>query len=142
MAPRAVIDTNVFISSAWGGKPKKVIDLWKQGKIILCLSEEILQEYLEVIARGHASQEICRELVSLFQSSPYIDFVIPSHRYSVIKEDPADNKFLDCAVAGKARWIVSGDFHLHGLRTFMGVRILSPSEFLREYHQSVPGEDS
>lgn len=126
MALKVVIDTNVLISSAWGGTPKKIIDLWKQGEIILCLSEEILQEYLEVIARSTASKKVCLELVDLFRSGSHIEFIILSRHFSAIEEDPEDNKFLDCAVAGNARWIVSGDFHLRKLRMFMGIRILSP----------------
>ncbi len=46
---RVVIDTNVFISSFFGGDPRKVIDLWKTGKIILCFSGKIIDEYVEVL---------------------------------------------------------------------------------------------
>ena len=48
---KVVIDTNVFISSFFGGNPKKVIDLWKKGEIKLCLSREIVDEYVEVLKR-------------------------------------------------------------------------------------------
>ena len=43
---KVVIDTNVFISSFFGGNPKKIIDLWKKGEIKLCLSREIVNEYV------------------------------------------------------------------------------------------------
>ena len=48
---RVVIDTNVLISSFFGGSPKKVIDLWKAGDITLCLSRDIIDEYLDVLQR-------------------------------------------------------------------------------------------
>lgn len=56
---------------------------------------------------------------------------LPQIRFSEIKDDPEDNKFLDAAVAGKADYIISGDKHLLNLRKFKGIRIVSPAEFLR-----------
>ena len=43
---KLVIDTNVFISSFFGGIPRDIINLWKEGGIVLCLSQDILEEYL------------------------------------------------------------------------------------------------
>ena len=50
---KLVIDTNIFISSFFNneGNPRKIIDLWKTGQIILCISEKILEEYAEVLIR-------------------------------------------------------------------------------------------
>jgi putative PIN family toxin of toxin-antitoxin system len=48
---KVVIDTNVFISSFFGGVPREIINLWKKGEIVLCLSQEIIEEYLEVLNR-------------------------------------------------------------------------------------------
>lgn len=48
---KIVIDTNVFISSFFGGVPREIINLWKEGKVILCLSQNIIEEYIEVMNR-------------------------------------------------------------------------------------------
>ncbi|MBI4684625.1 MAG: putative toxin-antitoxin system toxin component, PIN family, partial [Nitrospirae bacterium] len=48
---KAVIDTNIFVSSFFGGNPKKIIDLWKNEKITLCLSHTVLDEYIDVLRR-------------------------------------------------------------------------------------------
>ena len=48
---RVVLDTNVFVSSFFGGNPRAVIDLWKTGSLTLCLSQDILDEYIEVLRR-------------------------------------------------------------------------------------------
>ena len=48
---KVVIDTNVFVSSFFGGNPRKVIDLWKSGQIVLCLSKDIVGEYIDVLQR-------------------------------------------------------------------------------------------
>jgi putative PIN family toxin of toxin-antitoxin system len=48
---KVVIDTNVFVSSFFGGNPRKIVDMWKQGKLTLCLSKEIVSEYTTVLDR-------------------------------------------------------------------------------------------
>ena len=54
----------------------------------------------------------------------------PKSRLNVIKNDPADNRVLECALAGNAKWIVSGDSDLLQLRKFRGIRICSPKDFM------------
>lgn len=131
---RVVIDTNVFVSSLLStkGNPRKVIDLWRFERISLCLSKEILAEYFAVLGRlGMADEPEGKELVELFEKRYNQVFVASPAVVSVIKEDPADNKFLECAVAADAKYIVSGDRHLLSLKVFKGTRILQPTEFLK-----------
>ncbi len=131
---RVVIDTNVFISSLLSteGNPRKVIDLWRFERITLCLSKEILAEYFAVLGRfGMADEPEGKELVQLFEKRYNQVFVASPAAITVIKEDPADNKFLECAVAADARYIISGDRHLLSFKVFKGIRILPPAEFLK-----------
>ena len=98
----------------------------------LCLSKEILAEYFAVLGRlGMADEPEGKELVELFEKRYNQVFVASPAVVSVIKEDPADNKFLECAVAADAKYIVSGDRHLLSLKVFKGTRILQPTEFLK-----------
>lgn len=62
---RAVIDTNVFVSSFFGGKPKAMIDLWKLGQINLCISQAIIEEHINVSARLGVQNE--REIEALLE---------------------------------------------------------------------------
>ena len=67
---KVVIDTNVFVSSFFGGVPRQIIDLWKQGNITLCLSQPIVDEYLEVLNRlGLKDQDQINSLTALFAES-------------------------------------------------------------------------
>ena len=67
---RVVIDTNVFVSSFFGGNPKKTIDLWKNEEIVLCLSKDILDEYIDVLQRvGLKDEDEIEELLALFAKS-------------------------------------------------------------------------
>jgi putative PIN family toxin of toxin-antitoxin system len=131
---KVVVDTNVFISSLLNtkGNPRKVIDLWRFEKITLCLSKEILAEYFGVLGRFGMSEEPEREeLVQLFQKRFNQFFLTSVPTISAISEDPADNKFIECAVAADAKYIISGDRHLLNLKAYKGIRILPPTEFLK-----------
>ena len=130
---KIVIDTNVFVSSFLNpkGTPRQIIDLWKSGRVTLCLCAEILAEYLEVLSRfGLAGEPELRELLDLFKSRQGIDFVVIDNDLHEIEADPADDKFLECALKAHAAFIVSGDKHLKGLQVYEGVPILSPYEYM------------
>ena len=58
--------------------------------------------------------------------------ISPELELSVIAEDEADNRIVECALQGKAQYIISGDHHILSLREYRGIKILSPTEFLRE----------
>lgn len=64
----------------------------------------------------------------MLQKVAYI--VEPTNRLSHIKEDPDDNRVLECAVAGDAKYIVTGDQHVLGLGEFSGIKIVTASQFL------------
>lgn len=129
---KVVIDTNVMVSSLWGGKPRKIIDLWKEGKIRPVISLTILEEYMETLSEFGISREELVEKGLLFYEPGKAEIVQPREKISVIKEDPEDDKFLEAAVAGKVKYIVSGDRHLKNLKEFKGIRILSVDDFLRK----------
>ena len=130
---KIVIDTNVFVSSFFNpeGRPRKIINLWKSGKAILCFTEKILEEYLEVLMRlGLAGEPELKELLQLFTRKANMMFIGSTPELTLIKDDPDDNKFVECAVGAGAEFIISGDKHLLNLKTFREVQILTPTEFL------------
>ena len=125
---KVVIDTNVFISSFFGGKPKKIIDLWKKGDVILCLSGEILEEYIEVLHRlGFENKKELKELLSLFAENVNIVFTRKTPKLHIVEDDPDDNKFIECAVALHASHIITGDKALKAIESYMGIEILTGS---------------
>ncbi len=127
---RVVLDTNVFVSSFFGGNPRKIIDLWKTGGIEICLSEEILEEYLRVLGRLQVSAPALAELLNLFKIGENIVFAETPEKVEIVPEDSTDDKFIECALSAGAELIVSGDQHLLKLGKFREVRIVSPARFL------------
>jgi putative PIN family toxin of toxin-antitoxin system len=131
---RVVIDTNIFVSSFFGGNPRKIIDLWKNERINLCLSSAILDEYLDVFRRiGLEGEDELEELLSLFSRGFNILFTTKTPRIKIIKNDPDDDKFIECAVALKAHAIITGDKEILTIKEYADIRILTPQQFLEEY---------
>jgi hypothetical protein len=128
---KVVVDTNVFISSFFGGNPGKVIDLWKSGEITLCLSAAIVDEYTAVLRRlGLEGETEFSELLDLFARGFHILFTAETPALKVVLADPADDKFVEGAVALKAEMIITGDKALKDIGKYMGIKILGPREFL------------
>ena len=120
---KIVIDTNVFVSSFFGGNPKKIIDLWKQGHLTLCVSDKTLDEYLAVLQRlGLEDEKELGELIEFFSRGFNLLFTKKTPRLEVVKNDPEDDKFIECAVELKAEYIITGDKALESIGEFMGIK--------------------
>ena len=136
---KIVIDTNVFVSSFFGGVPREIINLWKNGKVVLCLSQKIIEEYLEVLNRLvlEDKHEI-ENLTKLFAEGFNSIFTSKTPRLKVVEDDPDDNKFIECAVALDSKFIISGDKHLKDIKKYVDIEILSPKEFINLHRGSLP----
>ncbi|HUT83024.1 MAG TPA: putative toxin-antitoxin system toxin component, PIN family [Thermodesulfobacteriota bacterium] len=129
---KVVIDTNVFVSSFFGGNPRRIIDLWKEEKITLCLSKDILDEYIEVLQRiGLRNEDEIQELLSLFAKGFNIPFTTKTPKIKVVKDDPDDDKFIECAISLKAEAIITGDKAVEAVGEYMGIKIVTPQQFLQ-----------
>ncbi|MGO8988068.1 MAG: putative toxin-antitoxin system toxin component, PIN family [bacterium] len=128
---RIVIDTNVFVSSFFGGVPRQVVDHWFSGELILCVSRPILKEYFDVLSRFQFDREaFLGRLITAFERGPNVLFVDNPKEQNWIREDPADNKFIACAISLHAEYIVSGDIRLRRAGKVGGVKIVHPREIL------------
>ncbi len=98
---------------------------------MLCVTTEILEEYAEIITQK-MSVEVATNVIHLLLESKYVDFVNPSFRLQMISDDPDDNKFVDCAFAANATYIVSDDRHYDVLKSidFPKILVLKLKEFL------------
>ena len=127
---RTVLDTNIIISSALGGALVLILERWDKGEFTVIVTSDILREYFEVLNRPKfkLKQETIDKITRyIYQFS---EFVISEEKIKLIEADPADNKFLEAAIAGKVDFIVSGDDHLLELREFRSIPILSGREFM------------
>ena len=134
--PRAVIDTNVLVSSFLkpASVPARVVDAWRKDKFVLCYSHAMRNEYRRTLTRvfgkgGVLPPHIAADFAAI-RSKGLLLRKLPDFSGS-IPEDPSDEKFLECAAAAKAV-IVSGDKHLLKRDGFEGVAAIEPADFLRE----------
>jgi putative PIN family toxin of toxin-antitoxin system len=128
---KVVLDTNVLVSSFFGGHPRKIVNLWKTGEITLCLSKGILDEYVEVLGRlGLQNEKELGELLGLFARGFHVQFTAKTPDLRIVEGDPDDDKFIECAVALNAKIVISGDKVLKAIEKYMGIEIFTPREFL------------
>lgn len=128
---KVVIDTNVFVSSVFGGLPRQVVQLWFDGRITLCLSEPIVEEYQRVLREiGAVSAAEERALIEAFASGEGVLYTSDPSDIESGSSDPDDDKFLECALELSAECIVSGDSDLLGLESYMSIPVLTPRELL------------
>lgn len=132
---KVVFDTGVWISALlWVGLPHQILQLAYEGRITLCMTLPLLQELSEVLLRPKFAPILARRNTNVTELiigvAALVEFHEPSPITGVIFEDPDDDAVIACAVAAKARWIVSGDEHLLRLRDFQRIRIGSPRDFL------------
>ena len=128
---KVTADTNVLVSGlTFGrGKPFQLLQLALQEQINLTTSKEIIHETVSVLARKFgASAENVAEATAIIRAAART--VRPSVELNVIKEDPSDNRVLECAVSAGSDYIVTGDKDLLRLRQYAGIRIVSVSDFL------------
>ncbi len=132
---RVVLDTNVVISSLlFTGISSKLVPLWQSGVITPLVSRSILEEYLRVL--GYPKFKLTdAEIKGLIQEEllPYAGVIKPRRRLRVVERDPSDDKFVECAVTGKARVIISGDKDLLTIGSYRKILIQSPARFLDEH---------
>lgn len=130
---RVVVDTNVLVSSFFGGPPREIIERWKQGEITLCVSRGLIDEYVEVLNRLGLQAELIHELLELFASGYNLVFTASTSPLQVLKHDPDDNMLFECAVELEAKVIVTGDKAVRSVGRYMDVDVTTPTEFLARY---------
>lgn len=130
---RIVLDTNCLIQSIPQKSPFRAVwESFLKGENVLCVSNEIIEEYTEILQRL-TDLRTASLVIKTIVESPFVEFIIPYYQFHLISADPDDNKFIDCAIAAAARYVVTNDRHYDVLRTnntFPTVEIINLKDFL------------
>lgn len=130
--PKVVFDTNIFVSSIFWehGNPHHLVELAIQGKIKVFTSTKILKELADVLIRdfGEFNESVFAYLAFVLK---YAKVVETAEKVDIVKEDSDDNKIIECSIACKADYIVSGDKHLLRLKRYKETGIISAAELIR-----------
>jgi len=131
---KIVLDTNVFISGVFfTGPPFKILEAWRDDKLKIVISREILDEYYRV-SKALSAQ------FPLIDLNPILELLtIKAELISIenlpepICDDPDDDKFIACAISSKSKLIISGDKHLLKVSGYQGIKIIRPQVFVNRY---------
>ena len=130
---RIVLDTNCLIQSIPQKSPFRAVwDSFLSGKNTLCVSNAIIEEYMEILQRL-TDVKTATLVIKTILESPFVEFINPYYQFHLITTDPDDNKFVDCAIAAAARYVVTNDHHYDVLRmsnTFPTVEVINLKDFL------------
>ena len=133
---KVVLDANVYVSSMVNmqGNPKSIISAWQQGTFDVLISSPILEEigrvlrYPRIVKRHKQDETVIQRFLKLLENQATV--VEPTEMLGVVIEDESDNRYVECAIAGKAQYIISGDNHLLNIGEYRGIVILSPAAFV------------
>lgn len=130
---RIVIDTNCLIAILPSKSPyHKVWTDFLEQRLEICVSNEILMEYEEIIS-AKTTPAFAEAIIKTLINKPNFIRVYPTWRFGYIVADPDDNKFVDCAICGRAELLVSNDKHFSVLKDigFPYVRVLRIQDFIQ-----------
>lgn len=104
------------------------------GKYCLCFTDDILNEYQEIIEERTGSAEIAHNVISAIQNRSNTKHIEVYYHFQLIQADKDDNKFVDCAIKADAKYIVSNDKHFKILKTipFPHVEVIDIQTFIEE----------
>lgn len=133
---KVVFDTNIIISGliANSGPPYEVLEMWRQGNIVLLTSDAIIKEVVNVLKRPffQDKRHIDKADISQIKRVLETDAIVfsPNTCLEIVGDDPDDNRVLECALDGDADYIISGDHHLLEIEEFQNIQIISARKFL------------
>ena len=127
-----VLDTNCLLQSI--SRRSRYYKIWRDfidGRYVLCVTTEILEEYEEILSR-YLSPLVARLVVEAILRANNVFRVDAQFRFGLITADPDDNKFVDCAIVANAECVVTNDAHFEVLRTipFPKVNVVGIDDFV------------
>jgi putative PIN family toxin of toxin-antitoxin system len=132
---RVTADSNIYISALlFGGPPDDILSLARDGKIHLTISDDIINEVSRVLREkfGWTSRAVD---LAIARIGDFTEKVTPSQRVDVVKEDPTDDRILECAQEGRSEYLVTRDKHLLKLKAFGPVKIVLAADFLQSFRK-------
>ena len=133
---KVVLDANIYVSSliSTQGNPKRIMEGWERNQFDVLVPASMIDEigrvlrYPRIVKRHRQDERSIQRFLELLSSQAVM--VDPTVVLDVIQEDQSDNRYLECAIEGKAQYIISGDKHLLELGEYKGIVILPPAAFI------------
>lgn len=133
---RVVLDANIYISSLVSsqGNPATIINRWLSGEFDVLLSQPIIDEISRVTGYERLQKKYQKirerrlEFIELISKQSI--WSESTETLAIVKADESDNRYLECAIAGGATYVVTGDEHLLSVGNYQGISIITPAVFV------------
>jgi len=133
---RVVLDANIYISSLISskGNPASIINKWLGGEFEVLISQSIVDEILRVTNYDRLQKKYKKirenrlEFVELISEQGI--WIEPTETLTIVTTDGSDNRYLECAIAGGATYVVTGDEHLLEIGSHKGINVITPAAFV------------
>jgi putative PIN family toxin of toxin-antitoxin system len=133
---KVVLDTNILVSALlFRGELSRLVELWKNSKIMPVISKETFRELKAVIEypKFRLTKDEIRTIIEE-ELLPFFEVVEVADEVSGICRDPEDDKFISCAISASADFVVSGDKHLCELHVYKSVRIIKAADLMKMFN--------
>jgi hypothetical protein len=133
---RVVLDANIYISSLVSsqGNPATIINRWLSGEFDVLLSQPIIDEISRVTGYERLQKKYQKirerrlEFIELISKQSI--WSESTETLAIVKADESDNRYLECAIAGGATYVVTGDEPLLSVGNYQGISIITPAVFV------------
>ena len=129
---KIVLDTNILlISVSRKSRFNQILQSFIDEKYIICITDDILFEYEEILKK-YFNDIFAEEILKLIEYAPNVIWINSFYKWNLILNDPDDNKFVDCAIATGAKYLVSNDRHFKILNEieFPKVDLINAEDFM------------
>ena len=130
---KVVLDTNVLlIAVSRKSRFHKIFSSLVDGEYTICITDDILFEYEEILKK-YLDGVVAESIMEIFENAQNVIWINKYFKWNLITEDPDDNKFVDCAIACGAQFLVSNDKHFNILKKikFPKVNVVKAEDFLK-----------
>lgn len=112
---KVVLDTNIILVILPSkSKYRWIFDELIKGNFSIAVTNDILEEYTEVIEQFYSAQ-LSEDTIKLLLNLKNVELITPYYKWNLIKSDEDDNKFVDCALMAGADYIITHDKHYKDL---------------------------
>jgi len=134
---RIVLDANIFVSAILSpnGVPAQVLNTWHEGFFELVISSSIIEEIRRVLNYPKLTKfhkKSAKEIDLFLDDLEVLTFFAPEKSSLSISDDPSDDKYINAALEGGAKFLITGDNDLLKIQEYEGIKIITPREFLIE----------
>lgn len=134
---KVVIDTNVLLNAIHrGAKNHWIRKALERQQISLCVTSDILDEYMEVF-EGYYDPQTANLFLSAIEILPNVFYINKYYFWRLIPQDEDDKKFADCAIAAGSDYLVTNDRHFNHLKTidFPKINVVNEDEFRKIFEE-------